>query len=175
VQKVLVSACLLGASVRYHGGDARSSDPILQQWADEGRVVSVCPEVAGGLPVPRPAAEIALPVPGEADEASRPLRVVTRDGRDVTGPFVVGADHAVDLARREGIRTAILKDGSPSCGSTVVYDGSFTGNRVPGRGVTAAALEAAGIRVFNETQIPAAAAWLAGCDDAPDATRREVE
>jgi uncharacterized protein YbbK (DUF523 family) len=77
----------------------------------------------------------------------------------------VGAEHAVELARREGIRIAILKDGSPSCGSTAVYDGSFTGTRVPGRGVTAAALEAAGVRVFSETEIEAAAARLAELDN----------
>jgi uncharacterized protein YbbK (DUF523 family) len=149
MMKILVSACLLGEKVRYHGGDARSASAILARWQAEGRLVPFCPEVAGGLPVPRPAAEI---------EGSR---VRTREGQDVTAYFLEGAQQAAALAARAGIRVAVLKEGSPSCGSGFVYDGSFTGARRPGRGLTAALLEEQGLRVFAEHQMEEAAAWLA--------------
>jgi len=154
VEKILISACLLGERVRYHGGDALVDHPTLRRWADEGRLVAVCPEVAGGLTTPRPAAEIVTRADGR--------RVLTSMGRDVTDAFDRGAQAAVDACRAHGIRIAILKEGSPSCGSRAVYDGSFSGRRVAGQGVTAARLAAIGVRVFNETEIDAAAAELAG-------------
>jgi uncharacterized protein YbbK (DUF523 family) len=149
MMKILVSACLLGEKVRYHGGDARCASAILARWQDEGRLVPFCPEVAGGLPVPRPAAEIV------------DARILTREGSDVTAYFLEGAHEAAALAAREGIRVAVLKEGSPSCGSGFVYDGNFTGARRPGRGVTTALLEEQGLRVFAEHQLEEAAAWLA--------------
>lgn len=157
--KVLVSACLLGEKVRYHGGDARCAHAILARWRDEGRLVPFCPEVAGGLPVPRPAAEIE-----RADGRTVLLgdaRVLTRGGADVSGHFLEGARQAAALAAREGIRVAVLKEGSPSCGSGFVYDGSFSGARRPGKGVTAALLEEQGLRVFAEHELEDAAAYVA--------------
>lgn len=157
MERVLVSACLLGAKVRYHGGSATISDPVLDRWSGEGRIVPVCPEVEGGLPTPRPPAEIRR----DADAAGRiRLRVVTADGQDVSEPYRTGAGKALAQARTLGIRVAILKDGSPSCGSSFVHDGAFTGTRTAGDGITAAALRAAGVRVFSETQIAEAAAWV---------------
>lgn len=141
MEKVLVSACLLGQRVRYDGRDARAIDPRLERLEREGRIVQVCPEVSGGLPVPRPAAEL------------RGLRIVTAAGDDVTANFHEGARVALELARRHGIRVAILKDRSPSCGSREVYDGSFSGTRRQGEGVTTACLRAHGIRVFGEDEI----------------------
>jgi uncharacterized protein YbbK (DUF523 family) len=146
--RVLVSACLLGAEVRHHGGAATIEHPILRRWREEGRVVGVCPEVAGGLPSPRPAAEI------------RGLSVVTRDGRDVTRAFETGADVAVRMARELGIRVAVLKSRSPSCGIAQVYDGTFSRRLVDGDGVTASALKRAGVRLFDETQLVEADAAL---------------
>ena len=157
MQRVLVSACLLGAKVRYHGGSAVSADPVLRRWAEEGRLVPICPEVDGGLPTPRPPAEIR---PSPDERGRRILRVVTSDGRDVSEPYRAGAEGAAAAARRLGIRVAVLKDGSPSCGSSFVYDGTFTGTRVGGEGLTTATLRAAGVRVFSETQVAEAAAWL---------------
>jgi uncharacterized protein YbbK (DUF523 family) len=157
MEKVLVSACLLGEKVRYHGGSALVTNPILQRWIDEGRIVSVCPEVAGGLPTPRPAAEIRR-VP---DHTTNRIVVVTQDGIDVSDAYLKGAQVALDLVQQHGIRVAILKDGSPSCGSAFVHDGSFSGSRVQGQGLTASRLVAAGVRVFNETQIGEAANWVA--------------
>lgn len=152
MKKVLVSACLLGQPVRYDAKDKRSAHPILTRWVSEGRVVAVCPEVAGGLPVPRPPAE------QQPDG-----RVVDIDGRDVTAQFDAGAAHAVALARQHGITIAVLKEGSPSCGSSVVGDGTHTKTKVPGQGVAAAALRAIGVRVFSEAEIDRADTALFGC------------
>ncbi len=153
MQKILVSACLLGEPVRHNGAHKRSDDQILQRWIEEGRVVAVCPEIAGGLPVSRPAAEI---VGGE--DGSRVLAgevtVIDFNGRDVSHHFVSGAGVALGAARANNIRIAILKEGSPSCGSGYTYDGTFTSTRVPShQGVTAALLRDNGIRVFSETQL----------------------
>src|SRR6185436_8419930 len=107
MEQVLVSACLLGARVRYHGGDAQVDHPILRRWLDEGRLVPLCPEVAGGLSTPRPPAEISATTEGR--------RVLTATGLDVTDPFERGATAAADACAAGRIRIAILKDGSPSC------------------------------------------------------------
>ena len=152
--KVLVSACLLGEKVRYHGGDAALSHPILERWRREGRIVPLCPEVEGGLPVPRPAAEIEE---GGGEAVLQKVAFVRRrDGTDVTAPFTRGAEIAVATARQHGIRIAVLKDLSPSCGVREIYAGTFNGARHPGEGVTAAALRRAGVRVFADHEIEVA-------------------
>jgi uncharacterized protein YbbK (DUF523 family) len=159
VERILVSACLLGARVRYHGGDAALDHPILKRWLEEGRLVSVCPERDGGLPTPRPPAEIVGP--GAGAGVLRQMAVVrTADGANLSDAFRRGAEIALDTAKRHGIRVAVLKEGSPSCGSTFVYDGTFSGTRGAGQGVTAALLEANGVRVFSEASIEAAQALL---------------
>lgn len=152
MERILVSACLLGQPVRYDGRSKRRDDQILRQWQAEGRLVSCCPEIAGGLPVPRPPAEIT--VRGDVPE------VRTQDGTDVTGFFSRGAEDTLAVAQRHGIRMAVLKDGSPSCGSSRIYDGTFSGNSVPGTGMTTALLERHGIRVFSENELDKAAAYL---------------
>jgi uncharacterized protein YbbK (DUF523 family) len=157
MEKILISACLLGEPVRYNGGVATSGDARLAQWVGEGRVVAFCPEVAGGLGTPRPRAERQV------------LRVITDAGADVTDAFLRGATLARETARQHGIRVAILKDGSPSCGSGYVYDGSFTGRTVPGVGLTTEMLERDGVRVFSERQIDDAAACLASLESQPAA------
>jgi uncharacterized protein YbbK (DUF523 family) len=157
VEKVLVSACLLGANVRYHGGHARLLHPVLQQWMDEGRLVPACPEVAGGLSTPRPPAEVRW-VSG--DRSPSHALVTTNEGEDVSDAFARGAEEALELARRFQIRVAVLKDGSPSCGSTTIHDGTFTGTTVNGEGVTAALLRASGVHVFSEQEIGRAHACL---------------
>ncbi|HWS25312.1 MAG TPA: DUF523 domain-containing protein [Xanthomonadales bacterium] len=156
---VLVSACLLGQAVRHDGGDKRCDDDILQRWLREGRVVPICPEVAGGLPVPRPPAEIAGGAGGRNVLAGL-ARVVDSNGRDVSAHFVEGAEHAAKLARARGIRVAVLKEGSPSCGSSFSYDGSFARVRVPFPGVTAARLLQDGIAIYSEAQLAQADARL---------------
>jgi uncharacterized protein YbbK (DUF523 family) len=156
--RVLVSACLLGQKVRYNGDDAASASPILDRWVAQGRVVPFCPEVAGGLGVPRPSAEIVGCGGGAVLDGT--ARVVTAAGTDVTRAFLIGARRALAQGRADNVCLAILKDGSPSCGSTSIYDGRFAGTRRPGVGVTAALFEREGIRVFSEEQFGEAAAFL---------------
>lgn len=146
--KVVVSACLLGSPVRYNGRDKKSDHPILQKWLEEGRVVSACPEMLGGLGTPRPPAEIV------AD------RVLTNEGKDVTEAFQLGARATLDESAIHSVRVAILKEGSPSCGTSFVYDGTFTGTRVARQGVTAALLRENGIAVFSEEQLEAAREYV---------------
>jgi uncharacterized protein YbbK (DUF523 family) len=148
VIRILVSACLLGEKVRYNGGDATSSSAVLTRWLAEGRVVPFCPELAGGLGVPRPAAEIQG-LSGEAVLDGH-ARVSTRAGVDVTDGFLQGAYLALATAQAQRVRVAVLKDGSPSCGSGSIYDGTFSGRHTSRHGVTTALLERNGIRVFSE-------------------------
>ena len=146
-QKVLVSRCLLGHRVRYDGG---ASGPYgqLARWQDEGRIIALCPEVAGGLPTPRAPAEI--PGGQGLDVLNGKAPVMTSEGEDVTAAFMDGAQQALALVNRHGIRIAILKANSPSCGNVQTYDGSFSGVKVEGQGVTAALLAGAGVQVFSE-------------------------
>jgi uncharacterized protein YbbK (DUF523 family) len=158
MQKILVSRCLLGQRVRYDGG-AHGPFTVLQRWQQEGRVVPLCPEVAGGLPTPRAAAEIAGGQGAQVLDGH--LAVLTVEGVDVTAAFVDGAEQALALVMQHGIRLALLKARSPSCGNLETYDGSFSGVRVPGEGVTAALLRRAGVQVFNEAQFEQALLALA--------------
>ena len=159
--KVLVSRCLLGHRVRYDGG---ASGPYAQlaQWQAEGRVIALCPEVAGGLPTPRAPAEIPGGQGVEVLAGRAP--VMTAEGEDVTAAFVSGAQQALELVTQHGIRIAILKANSPSCGNVLTYDGSFGGVKVPGQGVTAALLTQAGVQVFSELELEDAAKALAALD-----------
>jgi uncharacterized protein YbbK (DUF523 family) len=161
MHKILVSRCLLGHPVRYDGG-AHGPYSLLQQWQEEGRVVALCPEVAGGLLTPRPPAEIPGGQGGQVLDGQRP--VLTVNGDDVTAAFVSGAEQALALVRKHGIRLALLKARSPSCGNHENYDGSFTGTRISGEGVTAAALRRAGVQVFNESELDSIQAVLSQLD-----------
>lgn len=136
---ILVSACLLGMNCRYDGGNNWNDG--LELLKKEHHLVPVCPEVFGGLPTPREPAEI------------RQGKVYDRQGQEVTLYFVKGAQETLKLARFFGCRAAILKERSPSCGSEVVYDGSFSGKKVRGDGITAALLKNHGIRVTGESGI----------------------
>ncbi len=156
---ILVSACLLGEKVRYDGGENRCAHPCLEQWQKEGRVVAVCPEMLGGLPVPRPPAEITCGG-GGAQVLEGKARVVDVQGKDVSEAFVKGAREVVALAKHHGARMVILKEGSPSCGSARIYDGTFRGVKVTGEGVCVSALRQAGIAVFSENQLEAAWAYF---------------
>jgi uncharacterized protein YbbK (DUF523 family) len=163
--KLLVSRCLLGHKVRYDGG-AHGPFDLLQRWQDEGRIVALCPEVTGGLPTPRPPAEIPGGQGGEVLDGRLP--VLTDSGEDVTAEFLAGAEIALRLVQQHGLRVAVLKARSPSCGNTHNYDGSFSGSLVAGEGVTATLLRRAGVRVFNETQLAEAAAELARLEQHDD-------
>jgi len=148
--RILVSACLLGVPCRYDGGSC--SYPELYPWVARGRVVAICPEVAGGLPTPRLPAEIKGA--GAGLDGNHVLEgrawVMRCDGLDVTAQFVAGAEAALDLARELDIRTAVLKAHSPSCGVGAICDGEFSGRLVAGDGVTGALLKRAGLEVVTE-------------------------
>ena len=158
-----MSSCLLGQPIRFNGSDAASDKTILSQLQTEGRLVQYCPELAAGFPVPRPAAETVggdgkLVLIGQA-------KVFEDTGADVTELFVEGAKKTLAFAQKNKVRIAILTDGSPSCGSTYLYDGNFTGKKIPGRGVTAELLEQNGIRVFSEDQIDDAVVYLRSVEE----------
>ena len=137
---ILVSACLLGVACN-HLGRASVSDAVIE-LSRTRRVVAVCPETMGGLPTPRPAAEI------QPDG-----RVVTADGANVTDHYERGARATVNVALAVGAREAVLKERSPSCGCHQVYNGSFSRTRMPGEGVTARVLRQAGIGVRSEEDV----------------------
>ncbi|MBJ7373683.1 MAG: DUF523 domain-containing protein [Pseudomonas sp.] len=161
MEKILVSRCLLGHRVRYDGGASGPFD-LLEQWIEEGRVVPLCPEVAGGLPTPRAAAEIPG---GQGVEVLDGIAaVITTDGKDVSAQFLEGARQALELVQKHGIRVAVLKANSPSCGNLLTYDGTFSGVKVSGEGVTAALLKRHGVRVFSELELAEAAVTLAALD-----------
>ena len=133
---ILVSACLLGVACKYSGGD--NACPAVLALAGRHTLIPVCPEVYGGLPTPRPPAE------------RQGNRVVTEHGEDVTVQYQKGAQAAVQLAKLTGCEAAVLKKNSPSCGCGQIYDGTFTHTLTAGSGLTAEALLAAGIPVYNE-------------------------
>ena len=148
-RKILVSECLYGGrAVRYDGGDAPLLDPVFIEWKEDGRLLPFCPEVFGGLPTPRPAAQ------------RRDGGVYTRAGADVTEAYLAGAKEALRLALEHDVCFCIMKSGSPSCGSKEIYDGTFTGAKCPGQGLAVELLRDAGFTVFDEDDIAEAAAML---------------
>lgn len=141
--RVAISACLLGAPVRYDGG-SKPVPEVIELAGKEGvEVLRVCPETASGLPVPRPPAE------------QRGGRVLLADGRDVTEEFALGSRLCRDDVVRSGARLAVLKAKSPSCGVGLVYDGTYSGRLVAGQGVFAARLDEEGICVVTEDTVRA--------------------
>ena len=137
-EKLLVSACLLGENCKYSGGNNYSPD--VERLRERFEIVPVCPEQLGGLPTPR--------VPSERVGE----RVLTREGQDVTEAFRQGAERTLDIARTEGTVRAVLQVRSPSCGCGMIYDGTFSGTLVPGKGVTAELLEKNGVKVYDSTR-----------------------
>ncbi len=137
-EKVLVSACLLGTACRYDG-KSKKNDSVcaLSEYVD---IIPICPEELGGLPTPRPPSEI------------KNNRVVNKKGQDVTSAFEEGAYWAVAVGKTQGVKLAILKESSPSCGSKDVYDGTFSNKKIPGQGITAKKLISAGIQVIDEKE-----------------------
>ncbi|WP_175957202.1 DUF523 domain-containing protein [Schaalia sp. Marseille-Q2122] len=143
VPPLLVSACLAGKPCRYDG--RAKPDAAIIALVEQGDAVPVCAEVMGGLPTPRPPAEITGGSGRDVLEGT--ARVLTAAGADVTAEFLAGAQEVARIARELGAREAILQDRSPSCGCTQIYDGTHTGQRIAGEGVLAATLEDLGIEV----------------------------
>jgi uncharacterized protein YbbK (DUF523 family) len=151
LEKVLISSCLVGYKVRYNGSCLSLSKSVLDNLASQAELVAFCPEVAAGLSTPRASAEI---INGKGIDVIHDLaHVVGNDGINVTKQFLLGAEKALEICHEHAIKYALLTDGSPSCGSSKIYDGTFSGATVEGSGVTAALLERAGIKVFSQHTI----------------------
>ena len=138
-QPILVSACLLGVCCRYDGACKPCQNVI--NLRDKFLLVPICPEVDGGLPTPR------TPSEGVGQ------KVLMKDGKDVTDNFRLGAELALERAKTFSCVAAVLKARSPSCGSNIIYDGSFSGTLTEGDGVAAKRLKENGIDVFTEDEI----------------------
>ena len=143
LQKIIVSACLLGERVRYDGKDNAQDSRTLNLWRDENRLVAICPEMSGGLPTPRAPAEYNKHLD----------KVITSTGADVTHAFQLGAKTALTLCKNHHIEFALLKESSPSCGSHTIYDGSFSQQKIAGAGITTQLLRKNNIRVYSEENI----------------------
>lgn len=144
MKKILVSACLLGERCRYDGRSKPCSHPLLLKWRTEGRLIPICPEVDGGLSVPR--------VPCERRNGG----VFAESGKSFTEEYTRGARAALKTARENDVLLCILKERSPSCGVNEIYDGSFSGAAISGEGVAAELLRKNGFAVFSENDIEAA-------------------
>ncbi len=139
--KIAVSACLLGENCKYNGGN-NHSEKILAYLHERGaEAVPVCPEVLGGLPTPRVPSEIVNGV------------VTNREGVRVDAEFRRGAEAALRIVRESGAELVILQSRSPSCGAKQIYDGTFTGTLVPGRGIFTELLAEAGIPFVDAEEI----------------------
>ena len=145
-KKILVSACLLGRNCRYNGGNSN-----LSELEDAGvEWIPVCPEEAGELGTPRPAAEMQMDA---ASILSGNGHVQTIHGKDVTDKFIKGARLSLQAGQAEGVKTAILKSRSPSCGIENIYDGSFTGTLIKGSGIFAQLCSTSGVRCISSESV----------------------
>ncbi len=154
MEKILISACLLGKPVRYNGRVLSFDSQILKQWENDGRIVSICPEVESGMSIPRTAAEISG---GDGiDVIIGKANVFDKNGGDVTTHFLNRADLALRKCKANNIKIALLTESSPSCGSRTIYDGRFIGKKIDGVGVTTALLQQNDVQVFSQFDILAA-------------------
>ena len=139
MEKILISACLVGDNVKYNGGNNKS--PLIDKLLEKYELIPFCPEVEGGLPTPRHPSE------------RRGDSVINDIDEDVTDNFYRGAELAFNICLYLKIKKVILKEKSPSCGSKIIYDGSFSHKEIPGMGVTAEYLKEKGIEVYSEDDI----------------------
>lgn len=133
---ILVSSCLLGKNCKYNGGNNNCED--IKKLSSKYNLIEICPEVMGGLPTPRYPSEIIND------------KVINKIGEDVTEKFILGAKLSLDLTKQYNVKYAILKENSPSCGYGCIYDGTFSGNKIKGNGITADLLYKNGVVILNE-------------------------
>ena len=144
----LVSACLCGVDCKYNGKNNLNEKCL--KLLREGKAILVCPEQMGGLTTPR--------IPSEVSGCSKDIiecnkgKVLDKEGNDVSIQFIKGAEEALKIAKESGIKKAILKEGSPSCGSSFIYDGSFSSKKIKGEGITTYLLRKEGIKVISEEE-----------------------
>ena len=139
--KVLISACLLGDNVKYSGGNNLTPELVTLLEKYNVKIVKICPECFAGLPIPRVPSEI------------RGDKVFSKDGWDITEEFLSGAEKTYQIAKRKQVDFAILKERSPSCGNSFIYDGSFSGKVIEGQGLTAKKLSKENIIIFSEENL----------------------
>ncbi|PLX69152.1 MAG: DUF523 domain-containing protein [Denitrovibrio sp.] len=150
MKNIIISSCLLGENVRYNGEAVDISEGV-SVLSDEYNIIPVCPEVLGGLSVPREPCEI---VNGTGiDVLNGCARVMGSKGADCTEAFLKGAEIVLSIAKEHKAELAVMKERSPSCGSSRIYSGEFNGNKKPGQGVTSALLQMSGIKVISEEVI----------------------
>ena len=139
MEKILISACLVGDNVRYDGKNNKS--PLIDKLLERYELVPFCPEVEGGLSIPR-------------DKSERLNdKVFSEKKKDVTKQFAFGAEMAYNICLYLGIKVAILKESSPSCGVHEIYNGYFENRKIKGKGFTTQLLENKGIRVISKNEI----------------------
>lgn len=146
---ILVSACLLGINCKYNG-ENNKSETVIEYLKDKQYIIA-CPEQLGGMSTPRDPSEI-IRLDGHAVIKGQ-TSVINNKRLDVTKKFLTGAKETLKIAKIYDCNKAILKEGSPSCGSNYIYDGTFCGNKVDGVGVTTALLLQNGIQVISEKEI----------------------
>ncbi len=144
---ILLSSCLIGINCRYNS-TSNEVDKLLE-LVKNGQAVFMCPEQTGGLPTPREPAEIEKGKTAK-DVLEGNGKIVTKSGQDVTQQFLEGAKRTLAFCKELNCTKAILKARSPSCSSTLIYDGTFSGNKVVGNGLTAELLKQNGIEVYDE-------------------------
>jgi uncharacterized protein YbbK (DUF523 family) len=146
---ILVSACLLGINCKYNG-DNNKNDEVVEYLRDKQFII-ICPEQLGGMSTPREPSEIVR-LDGEAVIKGQ-TSVISNKRLDVTRKFKKGAQESLKIAQIYNCKEAILKEGSPSCGSNYIYDGTFSGKKIDGVGVTTALLRSNGIKVMSEKEL----------------------
>lgn len=144
----IISACLCGVNCKYSGKN--NLNERCMKLFREGKAVLVCPEQLGGLPTPRNPVELTA---SSSDVVEGNGEAVTNEGEDVTEKFLNGAYETLRIAKEIGATKAILKEGSPSCGVNCIYDGTFTGNKIDGKGITSYILEREEIQVFSDEEL----------------------
>ncbi|ALC80252.1 MULTISPECIES: DUF523 domain-containing protein [Bacillus] len=144
---ILVSSCLAGENCRYDGNNRFVEE--IEQLIQQRKAKMVCPELLGGFSTPREPAEI---VGGTGEDVlAGSAKVIDKSGNDVTSQYIEGAKKTLTIAREMKAETVVLKENSPSCGSSMIYNGTFTGEQLAGNGVTTALLKKEGFRVMSET------------------------
>lgn len=145
---ILVSSCLAGLEVRYNG--THSLDNKISKLVRENKAVTICPELLGGFSTPREPAEI---IGGDGDDVlDGKAKVVEKSGNDVTELYIKGAYAALEKAKKLNATIVVLKENSPSCGSSIIYNGEFKGKKIAGNGVTSALFRRHGLQVLSEEQ-----------------------
>lgn len=148
VKIYIISACLCGVNCKYSGKN--NLNEKCMKLLREGKALLVCPEQLGGLSTPRKPVELNSCA---KDVVEYDGKAIDNEGNDVTKQFLDGAYETLRMAKEAGINKAILKEGSPSCGCNFVYDGTFTGKRIEGKGITAYVLEQEGINVISDEDL----------------------